>query len=80
MVLANYYAATYAMHFPEIHGGHEAWRYTLISGVLSALPLILIRPFPARVAGMGEEKSLRHFAAPEYPGTFQSGVGAHCRS
>ncbi|HYE33644.1 MAG TPA: MFS transporter [Methylomirabilota bacterium] len=30
---------------PAIHGGHEAWRYTLISGVIPAIPLILIRPF-----------------------------------
>ncbi len=30
---------------PPIYGVHEAWRYTLISGVIPALPLILIRPF-----------------------------------
>lgn len=30
---------------PPIYGQHEAWRYTLISGVIPALPLILIRPF-----------------------------------
>jgi Na+/melibiose symporter-like transporter len=30
---------------PAIHGAHEAWRYTLISGLLPALPLIAIRPF-----------------------------------
>jgi hypothetical protein len=30
---------------PAIHGVHEAWRYTLISGLLPAIPLILIRPF-----------------------------------
>lgn len=30
---------------PAIYGKHEAWRYTLISGVIPALPLILIRPF-----------------------------------
>jgi MFS family permease len=30
---------------PAIYGQHEAWRYTLISGVIPALPLILIRPF-----------------------------------
>jgi sugar phosphate permease len=38
-----------AVHFqdslPAIHGGHHAWRYTLISGVIPALPLMLIRPF-----------------------------------
>lgn len=42
---ANIAAAKWALSFPEIHGGHEAWRYTLISGVIPALPLILIRPF-----------------------------------
>lgn len=45
VALANYYAATYALQLPAIHGGHEAWRYTLISGVIPAIPLILIRPF-----------------------------------
>jgi len=38
-----------AVHFadslPQIQGGHHAWRYTLVSGVIPALPLILIRPF-----------------------------------
>ena len=42
---ANLLAAQFAASLPEIHGGHEAWRYTLISGVIPALPLILIRPF-----------------------------------
>ena len=35
----------YGDQLPEIFGAHAAWRYTLISGVLPALPLILIRPF-----------------------------------
>ncbi len=30
---------------PVIHGGQEAWRYMLISGLLPAIPLIIIRPF-----------------------------------
>jgi len=42
---ANVLAARYADTLPAIQGGHEAWRYTLISGVIPALPLILIRPF-----------------------------------
>ncbi len=42
---ANYFCGTFAGSFPAIHGTHEAWRYTLISGVLPALPLIFIRPF-----------------------------------
>jgi MFS family permease len=30
---------------PAIHYGHAPWRYTLISGVIPAIPLIVIRPF-----------------------------------
>lgn len=46
MVTAAYYFANeYAASLPEIAGGHSAWRYTLVSGVIPALPLILIRPF-----------------------------------
>jgi MFS family permease len=46
MVTGAYYlAVTYGTSLPEIRGGHEAWRYTLISGVIPALPLIIIRPF-----------------------------------
>lgn len=46
MVTGAYYlAVTYADHFPAIHGNHEGWRYTLLSGMIPAIPLILIRPF-----------------------------------
>ena len=38
-------AAQFAEYLPAIHGQHAAWRYTLISGVIPALPLLLIRPF-----------------------------------
>ncbi len=42
---ANYLAIQYSQMLPAIHGSHEAWRYTLMSGVIPAIPLILIRPF-----------------------------------
>ena len=46
MVTGAYYViVTYGHSFPEVQGGHEAWRYTLISGLLPAIPLIAIRPF-----------------------------------
>jgi MFS family permease len=35
---ANILAARLALDLPAINGGHEAWRYTLISGVIPALP------------------------------------------
>lgn len=41
----NYLAGTYSDSLPAIYEAHEAWRYTLISGFIPALPLILIRPF-----------------------------------
>jgi MFS family permease len=46
MVTGAYYVAvTYAERLPAIHGSHEAWRYTLLSGLIPAIPLILARPF-----------------------------------
>ena len=36
---------TYGDALPTIYGGHEPWRYTLISGLLPAIPLMIIRPF-----------------------------------
>ena len=46
MVTLGYYlSVTYGPSFPAVHGGHEAWRYTLMSGIIPAIPLIVIRPF-----------------------------------
>jgi MFS family permease len=66
-------AVTYADSFPAIHGTHSPWRYTLISGVIPALPLILIRPFlpesPAwrlkKAAGTLRRPSLAALFTPE---------------
>ena len=70
---AYYIAVTYAQSFPAIAGGHAPWRYTLISGVLPALPLIIIRPFlpesPAwekkRAAGTLRRPSIAALFTPE---------------
>jgi Sugar (and other) transporter len=46
MVTGAYYlAVTYAEKLPMIRAGHEAWRYTLLSGLIPAIPLLFIRPF-----------------------------------
>jgi hypothetical protein len=42
---AYYWIVTHAESLPAVMGGHEAWRYTLMSGLAPALPLMLIRPF-----------------------------------
>ena len=70
---ANILAANLALSLPSIHGGHDAWRYTLISGVFPALPLIFIRPFlpespvweAKRAAGTLKRPSLAALFAPE---------------
>jgi predicted MFS family arabinose efflux permease len=46
MVTGAYYLiVTYGASLPAIYGAHEPWRYTLMSGVIPAIPLIVIRPF-----------------------------------
>lgn len=45
VALANKGCIAWADGFPAIHGAHEAWRYTLVSGLLPAIPLLMIRPF-----------------------------------
>ena len=70
--MANILAARFADVLPAIHGGHDAWRYTLISGVIPALPLILIRPFlpespvwaEKKAAGTLRRPSLRELFSP----------------
>src|ERR1051325_2383075 len=37
--------ATYSKSLPMVAGGHQPWRYALISAVVPAIPLIIIRPF-----------------------------------
>ena len=75
MVTGAYYiAVTYAESLPAIHGAHEAWRYTLISGVIPAIPLMLIRPFlpespvwaKKKAAGTLRRPSLAELFRPQY--------------
>jgi MFS family permease len=41
----TYLFVPHAHALPAVRGGHDVWRYMLMSGVIPALPLILIRPF-----------------------------------
>jgi MFS family permease len=45
VTVAYYLAVTYGERLPAIRGGHEAWRYALMFGMLPAIPLMVIRPF-----------------------------------
>ncbi len=68
----NYLVVQYGMYLPSIYEHHEAWRYTLISGVIPALPLIIIRPFlpespqwsAKKAAGTLQRPSIRELFAP----------------
>jgi MFS family permease len=65
-------AVAYADQLPAIYGDHAAWRYTLISGLIPAIPLIVIRPFlpesPAwkakRAAGTLKRPSIAELFSP----------------
>lgn len=40
-----YLIASNLNSLPAIYGAHDNWRYILISGIIPAIPLIIIRPF-----------------------------------
>src|SRR6266567_3840240 len=45
MVAGAYFlCVTYAQNLPAIHGDHAPWRYTLISGLIPAIPLMFLLP------------------------------------
>ncbi len=72
MVTGAYYVAvTYAEKFPAIHGGHEAWRYTLLSGLIPAIPLILARPFLPESPVWQEKKSKGTLKRPSFAELFR---------
>jgi MFS family permease len=45
MSAASYLSLSFGHLLPAIHGGHEAWRYTILFGILPAIPLLVVRPF-----------------------------------
>lgn len=73
---ANAWILTHGASLPAIYGGPiegDAWRYTLMSGVIPALPLIIIRPFlpespvwaAKKAAGTLKRPSLAEIFSPE---------------
>jgi MFS family permease len=71
---AYYLCVTHAESLPAIYGGHTAWRYTLMSGLIPAIPLLVIRPFlpespiwlQKKQAGTLERPSIGELFAPTY--------------
>ena len=72
MVTGAYYlAVTYAQQLPAIYGEHEPWRYTLMSGLIPAIPLILIRPFLPESPTWAEKKAAGTLKRPSFVELFQ---------
>jgi len=72
MVTAAYYLAVmYGKSLPALAGGHQAWRYTVMSGVIPAIPLILIRPFLPESPAWREKKAAGTLKRPSFSELFQ---------
>ena len=72
MVTGTYYLiVTYGSSLPEVRGAHESWRYTLMSGVIPAIPLILIRPFLPESPVWAEKKRAGTLKRPSFAALFQ---------
>lgn len=72
MVTGAYYlAVTYSAWLFEVAGGHQPWRYTLMSGVIPALPLMLIRPFLPESPAWQEKKRLGTLKRPSFAELFR---------
>jgi len=74
VTFAYYFCVTHSTELPPIYGAHTAWRYTLISGIVPAIPLIVIRPFlpespiwrQKKLAGTLRRPSIGELFAPTY--------------
>src|SRR6266704_658294 len=72
MVTGAYYLSVKFGHdLWPIAGGHEAWRYTLLSGVIPAIPLIIIRPFLPESPMWQEKKSKGTLRRPSFAELFR---------
>jgi MFS family permease len=72
MVTGAYFLAVhFADALPAIHGAHAPWRYTLISGVIPALPLMVIRPFLPESPAWRAKKDAGTLKRPSLAAIFQ---------
>jgi MFS family permease len=74
---AYYFCVGEASSLPAIYGSHAPWRYTLISGLVPAIPLLVIRPFlpespmwrEKKLAGTLKRPSIGELFAPAFAKT-----------
>src|SRR6187401_2603346 len=67
----SYLAASYSHALPAIAGSHAEWRYTLLSGIIAAIPLIIIRPFLPESPVWQEKKKAGTLKRPSFAELFQ---------
>jgi nitrate/nitrite transporter NarK len=63
--------ARVASSLPAIHQGHDNWRYLLISGLIPAIPLIIIRPFLPESPVWKEKKAAGTLKRPSFAEIFK---------
>ncbi|HET7696384.1 MAG TPA: MFS transporter [Vicinamibacterales bacterium] len=68
---AYHYAVVNAANFPAVAGGHAPWRYTLMSGLIPAIPLIVIRPFLPESPVWREKKAAGTLRRPSFGELFR---------
>jgi predicted MFS family arabinose efflux permease len=69
---AYYLAVTYGHRFPAVLGAHDAWRYMLLSGLIPAIPLIIVRPFLPESPEWREQKARGMLKRPAIAELFHS--------
>ncbi len=73
MVTGAYFlAATYADRLPLIAGGHDAWRYTLLTGLVPAVPLLVVRPLLPESVVWQERRAAGLLSRPRFAELFGS--------
>ncbi len=55
---------------PAIAGGHSAWRYTLLSGLIPALPLLILRPWLPESPAWRAKKEAGTLSRPRFSALF----------
>jgi len=66
-LMVSYAFGWFAAHgeaLPAMMGGHAAWRYTMLSGLIPALPLLLVRPLLPESPAWQEKRAAGTLARP----------------
>ncbi len=65
------FVSSASLSLPTIQGGHDIWRYILISGLIPAIPLIIIRPFLPESPVWREKKAAGTLRRPSFGEIFK---------